>query len=359
MNEFLNFNFSKSYPDFELRTSGSFPHGIIAIFGPSGSGKTTFLNCIAGLINPDIGEIRLNQKLLFSTNAKTNLSPDKRRIGYMFQENLLFPHLTVEQNILYGYRLTKPEERRIDPEHIVDLLEIRPLLNRNTEGLSMGEQQRIVLARALSTSPHLLLLDEPLGSLHASMKASIILHLEYIYKELQIPIIYVSHSLSEVLKISDYTMVMNQGNQLFFSATKNLLEHPELSSIISPGTIQNIFEATIIEHRAIHGITMVQIGATVLAVPYIQEPTGEATSISISASDILIALEKPQNISARNILITKIEKIDSLGSTILIHTNSDPSLKVEITSDALNEMKLSVGIEVYLIIKSNSITLMD
>lgn len=359
MSDFLNFNFSKSYPRFELRTSGSFPDGIVAIFGPSGSGKTTFLNCIAGITIPDTGEIRLNKKLLFSSNSQTNISPNKRRIGYMFQENLLFPHLTVEQNILYGYRLTKPEERTIEPDLIVDLLEIRHLLNRNTEGLSMGEQQRIVLARALSTSPDLLLLDEPLGSLHASMKASIILHLEYIYKELQIPIIYVSHSLSEVLKISDYTMVMDEGNQLFFSRTKTLFDHPELSRIISPGTIQNILEAIIIEHRTTQGITMVKIGTKVLAVPYIQEPVGEVTSISISAADILLALEKPQNISARNILMTSIEKIDPLASNILIHTGPDPSLKVEITSDALNEMNLSVGMEIYLIIKSNSITLLD
>jgi molybdate transport system ATP-binding protein len=359
MNKFLEFNFSKSYPDFELRTHGSFPHGIVAIFGPSGSGKSSFLNCIAGITNPDAGEIRLNKQLLFSSHAKTNVSPENRHVGYMFQENLLFPHLSVEQNIRYGYKLTKPEKRTMDPELIVDLLEIRPLMKRNPESLSMGERQRVVLARALSTSPDLLLLDEPLGSLHTSIKANIIRYLEYIYNELQIPMIYVSHSLSEVLKISNYTMVMSEGTQLFFSQTKNLLSHPELSRMINPGTIQNILEATIIEHRPADGITMVKVGTTVLAIPYSQEPTGEVISISISASDIILASEKPQNISARNILSAKIEKIDPAGSNILIQTNSDPSLKIEITFDALNEMNLFVGVEIYLVIKSNSIALLD
>ena len=359
MNKFLEFNFSKSYPDFKLQTSGSFPHGIVAIFGPSGSGKSSFLNCIAGITNPDVGEIRLNKKLLFSSHAKTNVSPENRRVGYMFQENLLFPHLSVEQNIRYGFKLTKPQKRTMDPELIVDLLEIKPLMNRNPESLSTGERQRVVLARALSTSPDLLLLDEPLGSLHTSIKASIIRYLEYIYKELQIPMIYVSHSLSEVLKISDYTMVMSEGNQLFFSETKNLLSHPELSLMINPGTIQNILEATIIEHRPLDGITMVKVGTTVLAVPYTQEPTGEVTSISISASDIILASEKPQNISARNILFAKIGKIDPVGTNVLVQTNSDPSLKIEITSEALNEMNLFVGAEIYLVIKSNSIALLD
>ena len=130
MNDLLTLNLRKQYPDFQLPVSASFPSGIVAVFGPSGSWKTTLLNCIAGLTDPDEGEINLADETLFSTTHNVRLSPEKRRVGYMFQNSLLFPHLSVKENIYYGYKLTPPALRRIEPTDLVELLERGQLLYR-------------------------------------------------------------------------------------------------------------------------------------------------------------------------------------------------------------------------------------
>ena len=146
-NPVLNLNLRKSFPGFKLSVKADLPSGIAAVFGPSGSGKTTLLNCIAGLERPDDGEIRLQGRILYSKPEGVNLSPERRRVGYMFQESLLFPHLSVEENILYGHNLTPEPRRMVDPAQLVHLLELGPLMQRRTEGLSVGEQQRAAFAR--------------------------------------------------------------------------------------------------------------------------------------------------------------------------------------------------------------------
>ena len=153
--------------------------------------------------SPDEGEISLRGQILFSSSQGINLPPEQRRIGYMFQESLLFPHLKVRDNILYGYNLTSPSIRRIDPSQLVTLLELDPLMDRRPENISVGERQRVVLARALATSPNLLLLDEPLASLHMGIKGRILRYLKAVHRDLSIPMLYVSHSMSEVLAIAD------------------------------------------------------------------------------------------------------------------------------------------------------------
>ena len=181
---FLEFRVRKRFPGFEVDCSGAFGPGVTAIFGPSGAGKTTVLNCIAGMITPDEGEIMAGGRTLFSSAGRTVVPPERRRFGYVFQDAALFPHKSVEDNIGYGYALTPPDEREIELGHLIDMLGLAPLMSRSVKNLSGGERQRVAVARALATSPRLLLLDEPLASLDARYTGTIIAYLKRIAREL-------------------------------------------------------------------------------------------------------------------------------------------------------------------------------
>ena len=256
----LRLNLQKNFPGFHLAVNADLPSGIAAVFGPSGSGKTTLLNCIAGLDHPDDGEIRLHDQILYSRSAKVDIPPERRRIGYMFQENLLFPHLSVKENIRYGHKLTPESKRRIAPNHLVDLLELGPLMHRSTHGLSVGEQQRVALARALAASPNLLLLDEPLASLHLSIRGRILRYLKAIHRELGTPMLYVSHSISEAIALADVALVLDKGRQVALGRPRSLLGQSAATDLIDRESVENIFDVIITGHLPESGITLAALG---------------------------------------------------------------------------------------------------
>ncbi len=359
MGHVLELNLRKSYPDFRLSVSAAFPPGIVAVFGPSGSGKTTLLNSVAGLVAPDDGHVILNGRTLFSTGQKLNLPPERRRIGYMFQESLLFPHMTVQENILYGYRLTESRLRRIDPARLVDLLELGPLMDRRPGSLSAGERQRVVLARALATSPDLLLLDEPLASLHVGIKGRILRYLKAVHRRLSIPMVYVSHSMSEVLALAHHVLVLDRGRQIAFDHPRKALAQPLAAPLLTAGSLENLFDVTVLEHRPSVGITLAALGDTVLALSLLDHPAGEMISVAIKASDVILASQRPENISARNVLEARVEEIQFLGNRVLAQARLHERWLVEITPDALENLNLEVGGSVWLILKSTSITPLD
>ena len=204
----LSFKIVKRFSGFSLDCEATFESGITAIFGPSGSGKSTLLNCIAGLITPDAGEIEVSGKTVYSSSSRKNVSPEKRRFGYVFQESALFPHMNVQENIMYGYKLTPAHHRKIDPEQLAELFQLSSLMNRGVINLSGGERQRVALARALATSPSLMLLDEPLASLDGRFRGVIIEYLKRVWEELRTPMVYVSHSISEVMALAENTLAL-------------------------------------------------------------------------------------------------------------------------------------------------------
>ena len=359
MGDVLELRLDKAYPDFELSVSVAFPEGITAVFGPSGSGKTTLLNCIAGLTSPDHGDITLGHRALFSSSNKVNLSPERRRIGYMFQESLLFPHLTVADNIRYGYKLTPPEHRLIEPDFLADLLGLVPLLGRTPQSLSAGERQRVVLARALATSPQMLLLDEPLASLHMGIKGRILRYLKAVDRELSIPMVYVSHSISEILALARLVLILDRGKQLALDHPRKVLGQPGVVSAEDVETLENIFDVEVQEHRPNNGVSLARLGDTILALPHVQAPEGSTISIAIRAADISIASEKPQGLSARNLLKARVEAIHPLGPRVLVQATLDQPWLAEITPDALADMGLKEGQDIYLVIKSSSIMALD
>ena len=354
---FLDLRLSKAYPGFKLEVNASFPPGVTAIFGPSGSGKTTILNCISGLITPDQGEIYLHDRPLFSSSQKINHAPEQRHIGYMFQESLLFPHFRVRENILYGFKLTPPERRKVEPEQLVSLLELGPLMDRRPSNLSTGERQRVALARALATSPELLLMDEPLGSLDIALRGRILRYLKEVHLKLDIPLVYVSHSISEVLAIADMALVISRGRQLAFDEPRKVLLEPFVHSLVEMGSLENLLDVRVVEHGSGNSLTSAKIGDTVLWIPGVPPNigTGDTISVSISAGDVIVAVDRPSRISARNILKGCIQGIHRVESKVLLYTDIGAPLLVEITPEALDALELREGQEVFLVIKSSSI----
>jgi molybdate transport system ATP-binding protein len=200
--------------DFSLDVAFESDARVLALFGPSGSGKSTLLNVIAGLIRPQTGLVRLEGRVLTDTATATFVPPHRRRIGYVFQDTRLFPHLSVRRNLAYGQWFTPGGERYARPDEIVALLGLRALLDRRPPTLSGGEKQRVAIGRALLASPRLLLMDEPLASLDAARKAETLPYLERLRDELAIPVVYVSHSRDEVDRLADEVVHLEAGRRV-------------------------------------------------------------------------------------------------------------------------------------------------
>jgi len=205
--------------------------GVTALYGPSGAGKTSIVNMVAGLLRPDAGHIAINGLCLFDSEQGINLPPEKRRIGYVFQEGRLFPHLSVRSNLTYGMRRTPADLRFVDFDEVVSLLGIGHLLSRRPAGLSGGEKQRVAIGRALLTSPAMLLMDEPLASLDAARKAEVIPFIKKLGGHVSIPVLYVSHEPAEILALATHMVAIQEGRTVASGTPESLLERPKLSAL--------------------------------------------------------------------------------------------------------------------------------
>jgi molybdate transport system ATP-binding protein len=197
--------------------------GITALFGPSGAGKTSVINMVAGLIRPDKGRIVVQERVLFDSGDGVDLPPEKRSIGYIFQDGRLFPHLTVHGNLSYGMKLIPRARRLISLEQVVDLLGIEHFLDRRPARLSGGEKQRVAIGRALLTSPRLLLMDEPLSSLDEPRKDEVLPFIAKLPRTFRIPILYVTHSTLEIQRLADRLVLMQAGKSTATGVVSELL----------------------------------------------------------------------------------------------------------------------------------------
>jgi molybdate transport system ATP-binding protein len=201
--------------------------GITALFGPSGAGKTSVINMVAGLVRPDSGRIVVNGETFFDSENNVNLPPEKRRLGYIFQDARLFPHLSVKSNLTYGMKLVPVSKRYVQFDQVVELLGIEHLLTRRPAKLSGGEKQRVAIGRALLTSPRLVLMDEPLASLDGERKTEVMPFIVRLPKEFAVPVLYVSHSVEEILTLADAIVVMHAGKALAVGKTAEVMERYE------------------------------------------------------------------------------------------------------------------------------------
>ena len=353
MPPYATFDITKTYGDFTLSCRGEFSDGVTAVFGPSGSGKTTLLDSIAGMVSPDRGEIRVGGRLIYSSARGTDLPPEKRRFGYVFQHGALFPHMSVRRNIEYGFRLTPPSERVADADELADLLGVRALLERGVGGLSGGERQRVALARALAVSPRLLLHDEPLASLDAAYRGSILIHLRRVSERLGTPMIFVSHSLSEVLALAPRAYALDGGAMIAHGPTPEILAHPAVARIADYGTLENILEAEVVESAA--AASVLRIGDAALVAPPVDAHPGDRVTASIRAGEIILSLGELPMTSARNAVPAVIRELREAGGRTLAYTDIGAPLVIEITPASATAMNLRAGQDIHLIIKSNSV----
>ncbi len=356
----LEFDLRVDRADFSLQAAGQFGPGITAVFGPSGAGKSTLLGAIAGSVSPASGHIALFDRMLYSSAHNVNLSPERRRVGFVYQDAALFPHMSVQSNIEYGYRLTPSDRRRLKPNDLADLLAISHLLQRRPAELSGGEKQRVALARTLATSPELLLLDEPMSALDIRLRGIVIGYLRLVHRELAMPMVYVSHSISEVLAIADAAMVLDNGRVTAFDAPRRLLNRVSVGeNDASDFAVDNILEGQIVESHTSGAAGKVRIGSALITAPTGHREFGEKVVVAIGSQEIIVATERPSGISARNVLGGAIKSIDGDGPTRIVTVDCGADLMAEVTAAAIVELGLETGKQVYLVVKSSSITVMD
>lgn len=251
--------------------------GITALFGPSGAGKTSVINMVAGLSRPDKGRILVRDRVLFDSDHGINLPPEKRSIGYIFQDGRLFPHLTVRGNLTYGMKLTPRSQRFIGIDQVVGLLGIEHLLDRRPARLSGGEKQRVGIGRALLTSPRLLLMDEPLASLDLARKSEVIPFIGKLPAAFSIPIIYVTHSVDEVLQLADDIVLMNYGKSVIAGNMPEVIQRPEFQDVLQTRGFSDG-----VDGRSA-GLTQLQWPAACLKLPLMNCGTGEPVRVRIRA----------------------------------------------------------------------------
>ncbi len=358
-NGVLRFSFTRIQGDFSLEVAGDFGPGITALFGPSGSGKTTLLNCLAGLFKPDDGEIVLNGTDLYRGNPNTYVPPEKRRIGLVFQDGALFPHMSVSGNIMYGRARTPEADRRVDVNHVVKLLGLRPLLDRSPESLSGGERQRVAIARALAMSPGLLLLDEPMASLDARLRGVVLSYLRRVHDDLGIPMVYVSHSISEVLALADDTLVLSGGKVVASGRPSRVLLDPAMGGMFRDDPVENLLDGTVIERGGTSRSGRVQVGAIEIITPPIDRPVGAPVIVALGAEEIILATEKPSWLSARNVIAGSITDLDPVADGVYASVDIGVPVLVALTHGAVDALSLERGQDAYLVFKTSSIKLLD
>ena len=345
--------------DFQLCCNTHLPGGVTAVYGPSGSGKTTLLNCVAGFTVPDDGEITISGTTFFSSSSHINLAPEKRRVGYVLQESGLFPHLTVEKNIEYGFNLTSKNLRNYTPRQLIEMMGITHLSQRDTKALSGGERQRVALSRSLASAPQLLLLDEPLASIDAPSRGFIIQKLKMIANEMRIPVLYVSHSLSEVIAIADHVLVLSDGSVAAKGSPNILLGHPDVRKLSNFNAFENFLEGVVISEDSENQITAVAVGDANFLVSHTGSSIGSKIILSIRASDVILSGEVPSALSARNVIRATVSQVHYSENAVLVECDFGEKILVEITRQAQKQLGINKTSSIYMIAKASSIMTLD
>lgn len=341
--------------DLSIEARFSSDQGVTALFGRSGAGKTSIVNMVSGLLRPDEGHIEVDGHVLFDSAAGVDLPPWKRRVGYVFQEGRLFPHLTVRSNLLYGWRFVPAAERYLALDQIVALLDLGALLRRRPRSLSGGEKQRVAVGRALLSNPRALLMDEPLASLDVLMKREILPYLERL-DDMGIPILYVSHSLDEVSRLARNLVLLSAGRVTRSGVTDEILSQLELWSPEDETETGTMLATRVSRHDAEAGLTHLDFRGGELRVPLVDIPEGVAVRVWIRARDVGVATEPPRGLSLRNVLkgtLVEIAGDDNTGAVTELRLRiGEATLTSLVTRQAVRELALTQGQEVYALIKS-------
>ena len=331
--------------------------GVTAIFGRSGAGKSALVKMLAGLLRPQRGRIVLRGRTLFDSGRGIDLPPEQRRLGYLFQEGRLFPHLSVRQNLLYGFRRAPAAERRIGLDQVVGLLGIEDLLGRRPGALSGGEKQRVALGRALLANPRLLLMDDPLAALDPPRKEEILRVVEQLKTELDLPVIYVSHAMQEIVRLADTLILISDGRIEAVGPLEELTSRLDLRPLTGRYEAGAVLTTTVAGQDKMFGLTELRFAGGRLRVPYLNLPLGLTLRVRIRARDVSIALTPPENISIINMIPCIIKEIGEEKSPqvdLKLDAGGAP-IWARITARSRAALGLEPGLQVHALIKSVAI----
>ena len=349
----IHARFNLAYPGFALDVDMQLPaRGVTALFGASGSGKTTLLRCIAGLERAAGGLLRVKGEV-WQEGGKF-LATHQRRLGYVFQEASLFPHLSVRGNLEYGYKRIAPAERKLQIEQVLEWLGLHSLVERNPAHLSGGERQRVAIGRALLTSPGLLLMDEPLSALDTASKQEIFPYLERLHGELDIPVLYVSHALDEVARLADHLVLLEQGRVIANGTLNEILSRLDLPTAHFDDAAAVITAEVAVQDEAYH-LTRLDFPGGSLWVSKVERAAGTPVRARVSARDVSVATAAPQGSSITNILAARIVEIREQGRdrvNLRLAIGGEQTLLSRITRRSSDQLGLAVGMEVYAQVKS-------
>lgn len=348
---------------FDLEVEFETTHRVTGIFGASGSGKTTLLETIAGLRGGAKGRIALGGEAWLDSAKRLRVPPERRGVGYVPQDSLLFPHLDVLGNLRAGQaRGAQGFDAAL--EQVVRVLDLEPLLNRPVTMLSGGERQRVALGRALCSGPRLLLLDEPMASLDAALRRKVLPFLQRVQAEFAVPMLLVSHNPVEVQALCEDLVVLREGRIIARGEPRAVLTKPSVFPLAEGEGFENVLPALVGDTR--DGTTVVHLGprgdGPALTVPRSALPPGSPLLLSVPADEIVLALEHPAGLSARNAVPARVESVQAVGAIRLVTarvSDDAPPLVIEVTADARAELHVVIGTELFLLIKTTAITLYE
>jgi molybdate transport system ATP-binding protein len=341
---------------FQLDVAFSLEKGITILFGPSGAGKTTLLDCIAGMTDAEQGRIAVGARVLFDSEEGINLSAVHRKIGYVFQDLALFPHLAVEANVAYGLGELKAEDRKQRVAGALASMGISELRARHPAELSGGERQRVALARALVTQPSVLLLDEPLAALDMPVRMKIAEDLRRSIQALPIPVLYVTHSRDEVFMLGERMLMLERGKIIAEGTPHQVMSAPRSETVAQLAGFENVFDAQVASIHEERGTMLCKIGQgkVELETPLVRAEVGSKLRVGISAGDVLLATSAPVGLSARNILPGKLLSLLQRDMIVVARVDCGVEMAVHLTLAARDSLQLSPGRPVWLIVKTHS-----
>jgi molybdate transport system ATP-binding protein len=336
---------------FELPTPG-----VVALFGRSGCGKTTLVNIIAGLLDATQGRVVLDDVVLLDTARHINVPPESRRMGYVFQDARLFPHLRVMANLRYAQKRAAAAPF-ITLDRVAELLNLGPLMDRRTHALSGGERQRVAIGRALLSQPSLLLLDEPLASLDASRREEVLPYLETLRDQLAIPMVYVSHDFDEVLRVATHLVLMESGTTIAQGNLGEMSLNPAVRAIIGPDAVGAIVDGTVLGIEASSGLTRVRVGHGELKIHCGGAASGSKIRVQLLARDLIVATHPAEQLSVRNSLAGAVTSIsDDIDDWDLVAIDIGGTvIMARITKAATRDLRLVTGMRVWALVKTASL----